>query len=278
MAITGSSGSNGQLAREDHEGLAVKLRNALRSAGRSRRRLGVVVARRFGFLWRCIGPAGTVRQSAFRCSAGIAARLLVFLPGIGDMAEDYEQHGFIDTVRKQDSDIDMIVADLHFGYYLRRSIVERLREDIVHPARNAGYKQIALVGTSLGGLGSLLYAMEHPDEISQLYLLAPYLGNSAIISEIHRAGGVNAWQPGQVDGGDFQRRLWRWIKSLPAEVSVPQIHLGFGAQDSFAPANRLLADSLPSHRVYTTPGRHDWRTWSALWQSMAKTLGPENDG
>lgn len=268
MAITGSSGSNGHLARKDHEPLAVKLRNALRSASRSRRRLGVAVARRFDFLWRCIGPAGTVRQSAFPCSAGIAARLLVFLPGIGDMAEDYEQHGFIDTVRKQNSDIDMIGADLHFGYYLRRSIVERLREDIIHPASNMGYEQIDLVGTSLGGLGSLLYAMEHPGEISRLYLLAPYLGNSTIISEINRAGGVNSWQPSEVDGGDFQRRLWRWIKFLPAEVSVPQIHLGFGAQDSFAPANRLLGEILPSQRVYTTPGRHDWRTWSELWQRM----------
>jgi pimeloyl-ACP methyl ester carboxylesterase len=258
--------------------LVVKLRDALRSARRSRRRLGVALARRFGLLWCCIGPAGTVRQSAFLCSAGAAARLLIFLPGIGDMAEDYEQHGFIATVRKQDSDVDMIVADLHFGYYLRRSIVERLREDIIHPARNTGYNRVDLVGTSLGGLGSLLYAMEHPGEISRLYLLAPYLGNSAIISEIHRAGGVNSWHPGEVERGDFQRRLWRWIKCLSAEVSVLQIHLGFGAEDSFAPANRLLADILPSHRVYTTPGRHDWRTWKELWTRMVQTMRDESSG
>ena len=246
-------------------------------ARRSRRRLGVAVARRFGLLWRCIGSAGTVRQAAFRRNAEAASRLLVFLPGIGDMAEDYEQHGFIERVLKQDIDIDMTVADLHFGYYLRRSVVERLREDIIHPARAMGYKQIDLVGTSLGGLGSLLYAMEHPGEISHLYLLAPYLGNAAIIGEISRAGGVNSWQAGEVQAGDFQRRLWRWIKIASADGAVPQIHLGFGAQDSFAPANRLLAQILPPQQVCTIPGRHDWRTWKELWNRMAPSMREENE-
>jgi pimeloyl-ACP methyl ester carboxylesterase len=224
-------------------------------------------------LWRCIGSAGRVRQSTFRRTAETASRLLVFLPGIGDMAEDYEQHGFIDTVLKQDIDIDVTVADLHFGYYLRRSVVERLREDIIQPARAMGYKQIDLVGTSLGGLGS--YAMEHPGEISHLYLLAPYLGNAAIIGEISRAGGVNSWRAGEVQVGDFQRRLWRWIKSSSADICLPQIHLGFGAQDPFAPANRLLAQVLAPHRVCTIPGRHDWRTWRELWNGMVRSMREE---
>jgi pimeloyl-ACP methyl ester carboxylesterase len=216
-----------------------------------------------------------VRQSTFRRNAEAASRLLVFLPGIGDMAEDYEQHGFIGTILSQDIDTDMMVADLHFGYYLRRSVVERLREDIIHPARVAGYKQIDLVGTSLGGLGSLLYAMEHTGEISHLYLLAPYLGNAAIIGAISRAGGVNSWQAGDVQAGDFQRRLWRWIKNLSADACVPQIHLGFGAQDPFAPANRLLAQVLAPHRVCTIPGRHDWRTWRELWNGMVRSMREE---
>ena len=245
-------------------------------ARRYRRRLGVAVVRRFGFLACCVSSPGIVRQSRFRCSTTAAPRLMVFLPGVGDMAEDYERHGFIDMIWKEQMRIDMIVADLHFGYYLRRSAIERLHEDIIQPARTAGYQQIDLVGISLGGLGSLLYAMEHPDELNRLYLLAPYLGSSAIISEITRAGGVNSWQAGEVHAGDFQRRLWRWIKSLSAADAAPEIHLGYGAQDSFAPGNRLLAELLPSRRVWTISGRHDWRTWKELWGSMVQTMRAEN--
>src|SRR5687768_756516 len=44
---------------------------------------------------------------------------MVFLPGLGDFPEDYEFQGFIEAVRQSRPAVDMIVVDMHFGYYLR---------------------------------------------------------------------------------------------------------------------------------------------------------------
>ena len=46
-------------------------------------------------------------------------------------------------------------------------------------------------------------------------------------------------------------------------ASVPG---GYGENDQFASANRLLAPVLPRERVFTTGGGHDWRTWRRLWE------------
>src|SRR6266550_1965963 len=89
--------------------------------------------------------------------------LIIFLPGVGDVLEDYETNGFIEAVLKSGAPADMIVVDAHFGYYLRRIVIERLRTDVIGPARaTGGYKKIWLAGISLGGFGALLYASEHP--------------------------------------------------------------------------------------------------------------------
>jgi hypothetical protein len=87
--------------------------------------------------------------------------------------EDYELNGFIEAVRRNEPPIDMIVADMHFGYYLTRTVVERLHGDIVLPARESGYEHISIAGISLGRFGALHYAMHHPTDIAQLFLLAP---------------------------------------------------------------------------------------------------------
>ena len=85
--------------------------------------------------------------------------LFIFLPGIGDVLEDYETNGFIEAVLQSGAPADMIVVDAHFGYYLRQIVIERLRADVIAPARvTGGYKEIWLAGISLGGFGALLYA------------------------------------------------------------------------------------------------------------------------
>ncbi len=246
--------------------------NLMRLARRCCRHLAVAATRRFGWLCFCIGSAERIKGELFRHGTALSSRLLVFLPGIGDVVEDYEHYGFLDAVHKSGIKADMTITDLHFGYYFRRTIVERLREDIIHPARAAGYREIDLVGISLGGLGSLLYAMDYPGEIRGIYLLAPYLGDPNIISEISSAGGLRSWRPGEIHPDDFERRLWQWLKRVSAGDQVQEFRLGYGAQDQFAAANRLLAEVLPSDHVYTTSGTHDWRTWKRVWGSMVQTM------
>ena len=65
----------------------------------------------------------------------------------------------------------MVVADAHVGYFRNRSFEDRLRADVMVPARARGYESIWLAGISLGGLGALLYADEHPEEVAGLLLI-----------------------------------------------------------------------------------------------------------
>jgi hypothetical protein len=98
-------------------------------------------------------------------------------------------------------------------------------------------------------------------------LLAPYLGDQPLIDEIAQAGGLHEWEPGQIADSDFQRQPWAWFRHRFSEggPALP-IYIGYGAGDMFARANALLADALPSDRVFAIAGRHDWRTWNKIWR------------
>lgn len=193
-------------------------------------------------------------------------RLILFLPGIGDLAEDFERMGFIDDMRQRGVTADAVAADAHFGYYAGRMIHERITADLIDAAQEDGYEQIWLAGISLGGFGAASYAARHATHVSGLILLAPYLGRDPLIREITQAGGIRRWQPGHVRESDHERTMWRWFRQhLSGVHPMPRIYLGYGESDRFAPANALLADALPREHVFSIPGGHDWRTWKRLW-------------
>jgi hypothetical protein len=50
--------------------------------------------------------------------------------------------------------------------------------------------------------------------------------------------------------------------------------LGYGLQDRTVPGLGLLAGVLPGDHVFTSSGRHDWRTWKRLWRAMLPTVLP----
>lgn len=195
-----------------------------------------------------------------------ADTLLVFLPGRYDKPQDLVSNGFARAVRERGLDADIVIPDLHFGYYLERTAVDRLHQDVIGPARAKGYRQIRLVGISLGGFGALLYAQMHPGMVDELVLIAPYLGESRIHQEIARAGGLKAWDPGQWTPEDYERTLWAWLRGQGADAS-PFISLGYGRNDSFAMSNRLLAAALPESRVTSTAGGHEWAPWLRIWET-----------
>lgn len=195
--------------------------------------------------------------------------LLVMLPGAKDKPEDLIAQGFVRALRARRWPVDVIVADAHMDYYIEHKVIERLSADIIAPARVAGYARIWLMGISLGGLGSVAYAREHPGEIEGLVLLAPFLANRGLIAEVTRAGGLNAWQPGEIGIDDDERRLLAWLKSYCADAeSLPRIYIGYGTDDRFAPASAMLAERLPARQVVSIPGGHDWATWSTLWDRL----------
>lgn len=198
--------------------------------------------------------------------------LAVLLPGRLDEPEKFREAGFVRAVENRNLRLDLVAVDAHLGYYRARTVVDRLREDVIAPARAAGYDTIWIAGPSLGGLGGLLYLRDRPEDLAGVFAIAPYLGETSVIDEIERAGGPAQWRPpATVAQNDVGRELWTWLgpwaSAAQPEPPVP-LHLGWGTADSFDRANRMLAALLPPERVYTAPGGHDWKVWERLWEEF----------
>jgi pimeloyl-ACP methyl ester carboxylesterase len=219
--------------------------------------------------------------------------LFVFLHGNGDRNSVFDKEGFIRAAQARGIHADTISVDAHIGYYMNGTIVTRLKEDVIEPARARGYDHIWLIGNSMGGLGSISYAREYPNEISGIVLLGPYLGERPLINEIRHAGGLLRWEPGDVvlkTREDDEKHMWIWLKEhglqgqfragekdLPKKQgSVPKIYLGYGTNDRFTYAQDFLASLLPPEQVIAIDGGHDWSTWKELWGRFLdrKIFGP----
>jgi pimeloyl-ACP methyl ester carboxylesterase len=192
--------------------------------------------------------------------------LVVFLPGRGDRPEDFERRGFLAAARSAGLGADIVAVDAHLGYYQKRVIVDRLWEDVVLSARARGYRRLWFVGISLGGLGSLLLAQQHPDAPAGIFVLAPYLGEAGLAREIESAGGLARW--GGSAGKDDFRGLWGWLRGYATGEERPPLWLGYGESDRYAYGHRLLASALPKDRVLVTSGAHEWGAWKRVWSEF----------
>lgn len=193
--------------------------------------------------------------------------LLVMLPGAGHGADDFVHAGFIAELRERDLPVDVLAVDAHSHFYLDKSIVTRLHEEVIAPALAARPAPLWLLGISLGGMGASLYARAHPGTVTNLLLLAPFFAVRGTIAEVTRAGGLAQWQPGELAEDDDERQLLQWLKEYrPAAPGAPAIRLGYGTNDRYAPASSLLAARLTAARTTTVAGGHDWDTWTVLWR------------
>lgn len=195
------------------------------------------------------------------------ATLIVFLPGAYDTPQDLIDQGFVQAVRERGFDVDMHLADAHRGYYSRMQILQRLEADVITPARAEGYQHIWFFGISLGGYGSMLYAMAQPEHVDGLIVLAPYMGGSALPQEIERQGGLENWQADA--SGSPDAALWAWLQGYPdSRNRRPPIYLGFGSGDRFAQPNGVLSQVLAPKQRFVVPGGHDWPVWQQLWSQF----------
>lgn len=208
---------------------------------------------------------------------GASPCLAVLLPGRWDRMDAFRKAGFAESATAAGVDVGLVAVDAHIGYYREETLVPRLRQDVIEPARTRtgprGTGRVWLVGTSLGAVGSLIYWHRHPDEVAGLVLIAPYLGRKggedSVLDEIRRAGALRAWSPaGPVADDDFERRIWLTLRDLLAPGSTTPVFLAYGTGDDLSPGHRLLARELPETRVFTRDGGHDWKTWSRLWSDV----------
>lgn len=216
--------------------------------------------------FRTATPAPMPSLEVYRAPQESACTALL-LPGTWDYPKHFTRHQFGELVQAEGLPIDLVAVDAHVGYYKNKSVVVRLEQDFVGPLR-AKNDRVFLVGTSLGGVGSLIYAAEHAEQIEGMVLLAPYLGDKKVLDEIRAAGGPLAWQPpAEIGKDDWQRRVWKYLKAWHAEKGPkPAIYVGYGRNDDFAEGIKMLGELLPPGHIRHLPGGHDWKTWTALWK------------
>jgi pimeloyl-ACP methyl ester carboxylesterase len=215
-----------------------------------------------------------VRTIWRRCETGTSQRpLIVLLPGRGDGADQFVEQGFTEAVVRSGL-ADVVAVDATQGYYMRRTLIPRLFEDVVGPARKMGYRKIWLAGISMGGLGAILTAESDAAQFEGILLMAPFLGDSDVIDEIADAGGLAAWTPpaGLDVKVDYQRGVWRWLKGYTQKAdAMPRLYLGFGTEDRFTRSNGLLAAVLPQQNVLRVPGEHDWPPWREVMAAFLRS-------
>lgn len=194
--------------------------------------------------------------------------LIIMLHSRGDSHDGLAKEGFIADLQKRRLPYDIIVPYAHLGYYWAETLVPRLKEDIVEPAKASGYQRICIVGLSMGGLGALMYLRQYPEDIDGVYAIAPFLGYSGIVDEVADQGGIYRWQAGPYDSEkDWQRMFWDFLKTYAEKPEQKKaIYLGYGEQDSFNKAHLLLKEVLPPSRTYVIQGGHDSATMRTLWQ------------
>jgi pimeloyl-ACP methyl ester carboxylesterase len=196
-------------------------------------------------------------------------RLLVMLPGVMDRATVFYEHGFFQDLCEAEIVADVRFVETRLRHYSRREIVDRMCYDVLEPARLAGYRDIWLVGVSIGGFAALSTAKEHPRLVDGLVVLSPFLGRMATTGAIRRAGGLRTWTPPTRERRDFSGGLWHWLQGYAHGDDRPPLYLAYGSRENdIYWGYSLLADVLPCERVVTHDGRHGWKTWKPMWPGL----------
>jgi enterochelin esterase-like enzyme len=193
-----------------------------------------------------------------------AALEIIMLPAAYTAPEDFVAAGFIDALRARKLGVDVTFASLEVRHVTDRSVVTRVEQELLAPARARG-RAIWLGGISLGGFVALCCAERQPAALEGLCLIAPYLGSHIVTSEIALSG-LNSWEGNSDSEDDDERRVWRFLQARAARS--PRIHLGLGREDRFRERHQLLAATLARDEVDTVPGGHDWPTWRRLWENF----------
>lgn len=195
----------------------------------------------------------------------IADALVIMLPGAYQQPEDFVQEGFVSAVRERELPLDILMAELSFVHVVDSSALSDIHNNLILPAQTDGYRQIWLMGISIGGYVAMAYADHYPGKLTGLLLLAPYPGNRMTTGEINLAGSIHAWEPASQPAPDSELRNWYWLKMQSGDIKV---NIGYGAQDRFADSHALMADVLPAGQVDIVEGDHEWPVWLQLWQNF----------
>src|SRR5260221_2657596 len=139
--------------------------------------------------------------------------VLALLSGTYSEPEDFVREGFPEAVRAHGIEADIVMGAVRSAWFADGSIVGRIREEIVLPARERGSSRIWLAGISLGGLAALSYAARHEEDIEGIVLISPYPATREVLREMDEAGGLGQWKPVIPPDGDLEREAWVLLRS-----------------------------------------------------------------
>jgi hypothetical protein len=219
----------------------------------------------------CSGSRGKKPLPSIRYPGMTGKRsFVVLLPGLGGKGSHYETQGFLDEVWERGFEATMEVVDVKPTLYLGSRIVERLKTEVIEPAKAEGFEDIYLVGTSMGGHGVLLYATKYPEDVAGIVILAPFISGEVASEAIDEAGGLDTWEDCPFLGWKHTCNLWKALKVYVSDArNQRKVVLGFGTEDIFLDQCRILADVLLPEQVFTVSGGHDWPTWKKLFVKAA---------
>ena len=206
-----------------------------------------------------------MRTIVHACEGRSPRRLIALLTGSYSEPEDFVREGFATAVSAQHLAAEIVMAEMRAAWFADGSVVRRIHEHIVLPARSRGFGRIWLGGISIGALSALSYAARHEDDLEGLVLLSPYPAAREVLREVDAAGGLAAWKPAIPPEGDLEREAWLW---LAARGARSEVHCWYGREDRFADGQRRMGATLLPSRVHERPGGHDWPAWRRFWSEF----------
>lgn len=210
--------------------------------------------------------------------------LIVILPGRGDDVAALKASGIAEAIQSSVPNADVVLTGVSLAYYMEGRMPQRLREEVILPAKEFGYKEIWLVGASMGGMGTLMYDREYAGDITGLVLLAPYLGGKAVLTQINQAGGLDNWDAGVVpqtiNRNNFDRELWRYIKTWQRgkDSRSNNVWLAYGKNDRLSAAMPPLQKVLDQQHVFVREGGHAWTVWTPAAKEIFAAIEKERAG
>ena len=197
--------------------------------------------------------------------------LIALLSGSLSEPEDFVRAGFPGAARARGIGAEFAMVEVRAAWFADGTIVSRIRDSVVAPARERGHSRIWFAGISLGALASLCYAARHESDVSGIVMISPYPATRDILREVDAAGGLDHWQPAIPPEGDLEREAWLWLARCRA-APLP-VNCYFSSGDRFADGQRRMAAALDPAHVREQPGGHDWPSWRALWDQFLADSG-----
>jgi len=179
----------------------------------------------------------------------------VWLPGRHSRMTSFGEQGFL-SIAEEYGRPRLVFVDAHLGYYMNRTLVDRIRADVLSHESEG---RVVLAGISLGGLGAITVTLESRGMVDELLLFSPFLGDDKLLQRVRD----NQLTPRDEDDRKTRKILEIW-RFLLREEQIP-ITVFCGRSDRLADAIRLL-EQHSSHQVHWVDGGHDWHTWRKMWR------------